>query len=101
MVATGQMRRVNYDSTPLTSVAITRNGRNMETSRVATIAAGNTVTRSVADSTSGRDLANGCASRGKPSPTVRNITRVMALLQAGYKRRVSRFATAAAHAKRR
>ena len=56
--ATGIQETINYDATPLTSVAITRNARNMETSRVATIAAGNTVTRSVADSTSGRDLAD-------------------------------------------
>ena len=39
-------------------MAITRNARNMETSRVATIATGNTVTRAVADSTTGRDLAD-------------------------------------------
>ena len=56
--ASGIQETVSYDSTPLTSVAITRNARNMETSRVATIATGNTVTRAVADSTTGRDLAD-------------------------------------------
>ena len=56
--ATGTQETVNYDSTPLTSLATNRNARNVETSRVATIASGNTVTRSIADSTSGRDMAD-------------------------------------------
>lgn len=56
--ATGTQESVSYDTTPLTSVAINHNAREMETSRVATIAAGTTVTRAVADSTSGRDNAD-------------------------------------------
>ena len=56
--ATGTQETVNYDSTPLTSLAISCNAREMETSRVATIASGNTVTRAVADSTAGRDTAD-------------------------------------------
>ena len=39
-------------------MAINRNARNMETSRVATIGTGNTVTCAVADSTTGRDMAD-------------------------------------------
>ena len=54
----GIQETVSYDATPLTSVAINRNARNMETSRVATIAPATKVTRSVADPTSGRDLAD-------------------------------------------
>ena len=56
--AGGIQETVHYDATPLTSVAVNRNARNMETSRVATIATGNTVTRAVADSTAGRDNAD-------------------------------------------
>ena len=56
--ATGTQETIKYDATPLTSVAITRNARNVETSRVATIASGVTVTRTIADSTSGRDMAD-------------------------------------------
>jgi RHS repeat-associated protein len=56
--ATGVQETESYDATPLTSTQITRNSRNVETSRVTTIASGTTVTRSVADSTSGRDAAD-------------------------------------------
>ena len=56
--ATGIQETVRYDATPLTSVAVSRNARDMETSRAATIASGNTVTRTVADSTAGRDNAD-------------------------------------------
>ena len=56
--ATGTQETVNYDATPLTSVTINRNARNVETSRAASIGSGNTVTRSVADSTTGRDTAD-------------------------------------------
>ena len=55
--ATGVQETINYDSTPLTSVAINRDGRNMETSRVATIGSNNTVTWAIADP-SGRDNAD-------------------------------------------
>jgi RHS repeat-associated protein len=55
--ATGVQETINYDSTPLTSVAINRDARNMETSRVATIGSGNTVTWAIADP-SGRDNAD-------------------------------------------
>ena len=55
--ATGVQETINYDSTPLTSLAINRNGRNMETSRVATIGTNNKVTWAIADPT-GRDNAD-------------------------------------------
>jgi RHS repeat-associated protein len=55
--ATGVQETINYDSTPLTSVAINRDSRDMETSRVATIATNNMVTWAIADPT-GRDNAD-------------------------------------------
>jgi RHS repeat-associated protein len=56
--ATGVQETITYDSAPLTSTAINRNGRGVETSQVSTIASGSTVTRTTVDSTSGRDTAD-------------------------------------------
>jgi len=56
--ATGTQESLEYDATPLTSVTATANGREQESSRVATIGTGNTLTRTVADSTAGRDAAD-------------------------------------------
>ena len=56
--ASGTQESINYDSTPLTSLTVTRNGREVETSRSATIASGVTATLATADSTSGRDTAD-------------------------------------------
>ena len=56
--ATGVQETINYDATPLTKVVISRNARNMEYQRVATIGSNNTVTWAIADSTSGRDNAD-------------------------------------------
>ena len=55
--ATGIQETVNYDATPLTKVVVTRNARNMEINRVATIGSSNTVTWAIADP-SGRDNAD-------------------------------------------
>ncbi len=55
--ASGIQETIDYGASPAPSVAVTRNGRNMETSRVATIATSTTVTRSITDS-SGRDTAD-------------------------------------------
>ena len=54
--ATGVQETVTYAGSA-TSLAITRNGRGMETARTATVATGTTLTRSVADP-SGRDSAD-------------------------------------------
>jgi RHS repeat-associated protein len=54
----GVQETINYDSTPLTSTQIARDTRNMETSRTTTIASGETVTRAVSDSSTGRDTAD-------------------------------------------
>jgi RHS repeat-associated protein len=56
--ASGTQETINYDGAPLTSLVITRNGREIETSRTATIASGVTATLATADSTSGRDSAD-------------------------------------------
>jgi RHS repeat-associated protein len=56
--AGGVQETVNYDSTPLTSTQITRDARNMETSRTTTIAAGTSMICSVCDDSSGRDTAD-------------------------------------------
>jgi RHS repeat-associated protein len=56
--ASGTQETINYDATPLTSLAVARNGRERETSRTATIAAGVTVIVSVSDSSAGRDTAD-------------------------------------------
>ncbi len=54
---TGVQETVNYDATPLTKVVISRDARNMELSRVATIGSSNTVTWAISDPT-GRDNAD-------------------------------------------
>jgi YD repeat-containing protein len=56
--ATGTQETLAYDATPLTSLAITRNGRQVETSRTASIASGVTATLAVSDSSTGRDSAD-------------------------------------------
>jgi len=56
--ATGIQESLTYGPSPNTSLQISRNARNMETSRVATIAANTTVTLTTADTTSGRDTAD-------------------------------------------
>ncbi len=56
--ATGIQETINYDATPLTSLAINRDSRNMETSRVATIGSSNTVTWAIADNGLSRDNAD-------------------------------------------
>jgi RHS repeat-associated protein len=55
--ATGVQETITYGASPNTSVAINRNSRAMETSRVATVATGVTVTRSVSDP-NGRNTAD-------------------------------------------
>jgi RHS repeat-associated protein len=56
--ASGTQETIAYDATPLTSLAITRNGRQMETARTATIASGVTATLATADTSAGRDSAD-------------------------------------------
>ena len=55
--ATGTQETINYDSTPLTRTVVTHNARDVETQET-TSAAGATVTRSISDSPSGRDMAD-------------------------------------------
>jgi len=57
-VASGTQETLLYDGTPLTSLAITRNGREMETSRKVTIGSGVTATLTTADTAAGRDTAD-------------------------------------------
>jgi RHS repeat-associated protein len=56
--ASGTQETIAYDAAPLTSLAITRNGREVETSRTATIASGVTATLSIADDGAHRDTAD-------------------------------------------
>jgi len=56
--ASGTQETLVYGASPNTSLALARNGREIETSRTATITTGTTVTLAVADSTSGRDAAD-------------------------------------------
>ena len=74
--ATGVQETLAYDATPLTSLAIARNGRGMEYQRTATIAAGTTVTRSVTDP-SGRDTADRwtCATIQQTGRTAKTMSR--------------------------
>jgi RHS repeat-associated protein len=56
--ATGTQETLSYGGSPATSLAVTRNGREMETARTATIATGVTATLATADTTSARDSAD-------------------------------------------
>jgi len=56
--ASGLQESLSYGAADSTSLSVSRNARNMETARTATIASGTTVTRSVTDDTSGRDSAD-------------------------------------------
>jgi YD repeat-containing protein len=56
--ASGIQETLSYDGTPLTETEIARNARGVETSRTTTIAQGTTLTRAVADDSTGRDTAD-------------------------------------------
>jgi RHS repeat-associated protein len=55
---TGTQETLAYGGSPATSLALTRNGREMETARTATIATGVTVTLATSDTSTGRDVAD-------------------------------------------